>query len=169
MYSCKRDVMERPRNVSSSGYCVNIKASRVRSSRINWEATTSLIESSFQRRFTTLPNTPTIGLSCRTSLQGWGSGHAKVQVSGASTTLFWCSCSCVQFVQSRSALSVSRNLSVFSTAWLCVSGKGSGNVGRPNRGFSRFGWLTYVDSPLSTINLLYQRNKMHTYVRALIE
>jgi hypothetical protein len=29
--------------------------------------------------------------------------------------------------------------------------------------------LTYVDSPLSTIKLLYRRNKMHTYVRALIE
>ena len=30
-------------------------------------------------------------------------------------------------------------------------------------------FLTYVDSPVSTIKLHRQRNKMRTYVRALIE
>jgi len=73
MYSCKRGVTQRPRSVSSSGYCENIKASIGRSSRINCGATASLIESSFQRRFTAQPSTPLTELSYRTSRRQPGS------------------------------------------------------------------------------------------------
>jgi len=59
MCSFRKGVVQRPRNVFSSGYCVNVKASPGRSSRINCGVKTSRTENSFQRQFTTHRNMPT--------------------------------------------------------------------------------------------------------------
>ena len=64
--------------------------------------------------------------------------NAKVQIDGASTTLFRCSRSDLQLVQSWSTLGISRELPIFPPACLCNLGKGSGNIAKGNSGLSRF-------------------------------